>query len=63
MLLEMSDLNTGKTVYYSAQGGVADLISDQCSRWKSNNHKGFFDTLLITNLCIFRSKLDPIFTE
>lgn len=49
MLLEMSDLNTGKVVYYNAQGGMADLISDLCSREKSNNYQDFFDTLLVTN--------------
>lgn len=34
MLLKMSDLYMGETVCYNAQGGVADLISDQCSREK-----------------------------
>lgn len=62
MLLEMSDLNMGKVVYYSAHDGVSDLISGQCSREKSNNYQGCFDTLLITHPCIFRNKLDPIFT-
>lgn len=63
MLFEMSDLNMGKVVYYSAHDGVSDLISDQCSREKSNNYQGCFDTLLITHPCIFRNKLNPIFTE
>lgn len=63
MLFIVSSLNKGKVVYYSAQDGVADLISDQCSREKFNNYQEFFDTLLMTNPCIFRSKLDSIFTN
>jgi len=32
ILLEVPDLHMGKAVNYSAQDGVADLISNQCSR-------------------------------